>query len=81
MAGPSFELCLMQNLLGVLRCVSPSERDPKFQVSSSGLNIPGGASLHWIQLLPAAKGLLLTLGDLHSSPRSEARRRGASSET
>lgn len=41
---------------------SPSERDPKFQVPSKGLNIPVGASLHWIQPLPAARGLLLTLG-------------------
>lgn len=39
-----------------------SERDSKFQVTSAGLNFPVGASLHWIQPLPAARGLLLTLG-------------------
>lgn len=56
-AGPSSELCFMQTLL--TEC---SERDPKVQVPSGGLNIPVGASLHWIQPLPAARGFLLTPG-------------------
>lgn len=48
--SPSAQVCL------------PSERDPKVLVASGGLNIPVGASLHWIQPLPAARGFLLTLG-------------------